>query len=203
MRNAPLVLLAEMQSVVLLGGPREVPKPDGMGGPMLPQIPLYLAKMSARVLLPLRGTQTDTITFYSWVWASGTHGGPRLFDAGKGSIHILFLKPESGYLHTVCDYPNCDLEIGSKWSPVLAEYWRFGYAKELDLPERIVATRLKSESEAIRDDHDMFWRSSYDLAEFTSPAFLVGQLSSLCRDVANPLGRRLACSIYEEQKTFW
>jgi hypothetical protein len=203
MRNAPLVLLAEMQSVALLGGPREVARPEEMGGPMAPKIPLYLAKMSAKILLPLRGTETGTITLYSWVWASGMHGGYRLFRPGKGSVHILFLKSESGYLHTVCHYPNCDLEASSKWSGPFVDWWHAGYAKDLNLPERIVATRLKAGFEAIRDARDEFWPSPMELPDFTSPAFFLKQLQFLCRDVVSLPGRRLACSGYEEMKTFW
>jgi len=46
------------------------------------------------------------VTFYTWIWNSGMHGGPRLFHPNPGSVHVMFLRRESGYLHTVGDYPN-------------------------------------------------------------------------------------------------
>ena len=204
MKTAPLIVVAEIQGTSVYDQPREVEKPDGVGGPMVPRIPLYLAKMSAKILLPMRGKEGGRITFYSWVWASGKHGGPRLFHPGQGSVHILFLKTDSGYLHTVCDYPNCDLEISSRWSTGFLDYWRTGYEQNLELPERIVAVRLKAEWESSKTDSSEYWRDCYDLVEFTSPPFVVGQLNSLCNGLKNPLGRRLACSAYAEQsKNFW
>ena len=131
MKTAPLIAVAEIQGTSVYHQPRQVEKPDGVGGPMVPRIPLYLAKMSAKILLPLRGKEDGRITFYSWVWASGKHGGPRLFHPGKGSVHILFLKTESGYFHTVCDYPNCDLEISSRWSTGFLDYLAHGLRARL------------------------------------------------------------------------
>ena len=114
-RLAPIVPMVEIQDHTLSRQPREVDKPPQIGGPMMPRIPLYLAKISAKVLLTLRGSLPDEIQFYSWVWSSGKHGGPRLFQPSPGSLHILFLHDESGYLHTVGDYPAYDLEIQRRW----------------------------------------------------------------------------------------
>ena len=205
MKSAPVVVIAQIQSARLTSKrPREVEKPDGIGGPMVPRIPLYLAKITAKVLLTVRGAESKSIEFYSWVWASGMHGGPRLFHLDTGSVHVLFLKNDSGYLHTVCDYPNCDLQIGSKWSTALIATWRAGYGRNLELSERLVAVRLKGELAGVQDDFSDYSRDMYDLVNFTSPSFVVGQLGSLCQSLTNPLGRKIACSAYAEQaKDFW
>jgi hypothetical protein len=50
-----LVVIAEIRSASLASKrPREV-ETEGIGGPMVPRIPLYLAKITARVLLTVRG----------------------------------------------------------------------------------------------------------------------------------------------------
>jgi len=199
-----LVLVAEIQDVTVSGQPKEVEKPLGIGGPMVPRIPLQLAKISARTLLTLRGTDKRVIDLYSWFYAAGKHGGPRLFHPGKRSVHILFLKEDSGYLHMVCDYPHSDLEISSKWCSAFLSQWRAGYGGGLELPERIVAVRLKAEWESSQNEASEYWRDCYDLAELASPAFLIGQLDLLCHNVVNPLGRSIACSAYAEQsKDYW
>jgi hypothetical protein len=205
MRSAPVVVIAEIQSASLVSKrPKEVEKPEGIGGPMVPRIPLYLAKIAAKGLLTLRGPESKNVQFYSWVWASGKHGGPRLFHLDAGSVHALFLKNDAGYLHTVCDYPNCDLQIGLKWSAALIETWRAGYEQNMELPERIVAVRLKSELGGIQDDFSDYSRDMYDLVDFTSPSFVVGQLGSLCQSLTNPVGRKIACSFYADQsRDFW
>jgi hypothetical protein len=80
MKSAPVIVIAQVQSASLTSKrPREAEKPDGIGGPMARRIPLYLAKSTAKVLLTVRGAESKSIEFYSWVWASGKHGGPRLF----------------------------------------------------------------------------------------------------------------------------
>src|SRR5205823_2619472 len=92
MKSAPTIILAEIQTTKLFDDkPREVDKPSSIGGPMAPRIPLYLAEMSAKVLVNLRGSEPAIVKFYSWVWASGKHGGSRLFDPSPRSVHILFL----------------------------------------------------------------------------------------------------------------
>jgi hypothetical protein len=205
MKSAPVVVIAEIQSESLVSKrPKQVEKPEGIGGPMAPRIPLYLAKITAKALLTLRGAEPKNIEFYSWVWASGKHGGPRLFLGYTGSVHVLFLKNDAGYLHTVCDYPNCDLQIGSKWSTALIDTWRAGYGQDMELAERIVAVRLKGELAGVQDDLSDYSRDMYDLVDFTSPSFVVGQLGSLCQSLTNPVGRKIACSFYAEQaKDFW
>jgi len=102
--SAPIIVLARIQDTNLFGKPREVEKTPEVAGPLLPRIPLHLAMISTKVLLTLRGPDRPELEFYTWVWASEKHGGPRLFHCGPGSVHILFLREDSGYLRTVGDY---------------------------------------------------------------------------------------------------
>src|ERR1700730_7990788 len=88
MKSAPVILLVKITAVKLPGDMRTVAKPPEVGGPMTPTIPLYLARIRADVLLKLRGSVGRTVEFYSWVWASGSHGGPRLFHPTPGSSHV-------------------------------------------------------------------------------------------------------------------
>jgi hypothetical protein len=145
MRSAPIILVAEIQGVKLLpGAPRAVDKPPEIGGPIAPRILLDLAEVSATVRLTLRGANVQQIVFYTWVYHFGTHGGPRLFHPGTGSFHIMFLRKESGYLHTVGDYPNYDLEVPAESLPSFLSLWQTGYAREFGLPERIAAVSSAS-----------------------------------------------------------
>jgi hypothetical protein len=126
------------------------------------------------------------------------------FHLDTGSVHVLFLKNDSGYFHTVCDYPNCDLEISSKWSTGMIATWQAGYGRNLELSERLVAVRLKGELASVQNDFSDYSRDMYDLVNLTSPSFVVGQLGSLCQSLTNPLGRKIACSAYAQQaKDFW
>lgn len=193
MRSAPIIILAEIQHANLFGRPRDVEKPPEVAGPMVPRIPLHLAYISAKVLRTLRGPDSGHVEFYSWVWASGKHGGPRLFHPNPGSVHILFLKGDAGYLHTVGDYPAYDLEIRSQWLPAFLTHWR-DYERGAGLIERVVAVRLKAELESISTDRSEYWR----LAELTSHAFVAGQLDSLCHSLTSPRGRTQACAALAE-----
>ena len=132
--------------------------------------------------------------FYSWVYHFGKHGGPRLFSPQPGSFHIMFLRRESGYLHTVGDYPNYDLVIPSKSFPSFLSVWQTGYGQESDLMERIVAVRLKAYLENVSlQDIATFFRI-YELAELTSPAFVASQINSYCQGQGNQPGRAQACA---------
>ena len=165
---------------------------------MTAAIPLFLARITAKVLVNIRGKQSQNVEFYSWVWASGTHGGPRLFRTSLGSVHILFLKTESGYLHTVCDYPNCDLPIAAKRSSWFVSEWQNGYGKSVQTMERIVAVRFKSALDGEAADFGDFYFDPSELADLTSPAFVVGQLNQLCHSLPDPAARKAACSEYEQ-----
>jgi hypothetical protein len=194
MRSAPIIVLAEVEDVKLaFDRPREVEKPPDVGGPMVTRIPLYLARISGKTLLNLRGSETSHVEFYSWFWASGKHGGPRLFDPSLGSHHILFLTDDTGFLHTVGDYPAYDLQVRASWIPFFLADWHAGYGHDAGLIERIVALRLKAELESIPTDGSEYWLTTEDDVGVTSPAFVASQLESHCRNLTNPAGRAKAC----------
>jgi hypothetical protein len=195
MRSASIVVLAEIQEVEVFDKPRVVEKPAAVGGPMVPTIPLHLARISAKRLLTIRGNGTGPLDFYSWVWASGKHGGPRLFHATPDSVHVLFLNYDSGYLHTVGDYPAYDVEVPSQFMQKFITTWEAGYLQGADLLERIAAVRLKSELESVRGTEAVAYSSRvWELAVLTSVEFVVSQLSTLCTTLANPGGRATACA---------
>jgi hypothetical protein len=193
MKSAPIIIVAEIHRARLLPGkPLEVEKPPGIGGIEAPRIPLDLAEISATVRLILRGSEMNDFEFYTWVYHFGKHGGLRLFDPQLGSFHIMFLKKESGYFHTVGDYPNYDLEVPSKSFPSFLSIWQTGYGQESGLMERIVAVRLKAHLESGSPPFPPF--RIYELTDLTSPAFVAHQLDSLCRGLENQPGRATTCT---------
>jgi hypothetical protein len=200
MRSAPIVLVGEIRSARLYSqAPKEVEKPAGVAGPMTPRIPLHLAILDVKVLLALRGPVRDPLRFYVWTWASGKHGGPRLFHPQPGSVHVLFLREEAGYLHSVGDYPAYDLELRSPWVAGFLLEWRAGFARELGLIERIVATRLKAELLSATAEENEYSFHTYEEVELTDERFVGDQLASLCQHLANPLGRARACVAYKRE----
>jgi hypothetical protein len=199
MRSAPLILLAKIEDVELYREPRQVENPESVGGPMVPVIPLHLAKISAKPLLFLRGSESDHITFYSWIWASGKHGGPRLFHATPESFHVLFLKRDYSYLHTVGDYPSYDIEVRSDRAQNFTSGWEAEPLRGEDLLERIAAVLLKADLESLDEaDAARYWLNTYELVELTSRKFVASQLSNLCSSLPNPGGRVKACSEYRQ-----
>jgi len=199
MKSAPMIVVAEVEDTNVFARPRSVQKPMEIGGPIASNIPLHLAQVSAKVLLTLRGSEVSRMQFYSWVWASGKHGGPRLFSPSPGSVHTLFLKEDSSYLHTVGDYPAYDVEIRSQWVPAFLASWKAGYAQGAELIERIVAVRLKAELESIPTGRGEYWLDTEELAELTSQSFIASQLDSLCHVLTNPVGRVKACAALAER----
>jgi hypothetical protein len=197
MKSAPFIVMAEIESAKLVSNARDVEKPAGVGGPTAPTIPLHLAQISAKVLLTLRGTNLNTIEFYSWVWASGKHGGPRLFHPYPGSSHILFLRDDHGYLHTVGDYPSYDLEIPSRGVPTFISEWKSGSESRSDLFERLTTVRLGAELDTYDTSPADRWHTwsfdIHDLMGLTSPFFVASKLDSFCRNFANPFGQVAAC----------
>ncbi len=165
---------------------------------MAPSIPLYLAEISATVLLTLRGAEIRQVRFYSWVWASGKHGGPRLFKPFAGSVHVLYLTKDSGYLHTVGDYPAYDLEVPTRSVPGFLANWQAGYQQGSGLIERIVAVELKSELEAIPVEQDPRGLNIAELQILTSPSFIASQLDLLCHGLRSPAGRSTACVLFAD-----
>jgi hypothetical protein len=200
MKAAPLIVLAVVERVKLVSDqPREVEKPPGIGGPEVMHIPLYLARIAAKVLLTFQGEAPGKIEFYSWVWASAKHGGPRLFHPWPQSAHILFLNTDSGYLHTVGDYPAYDLEIPSSWLPDFITESRLGNCANANVIERIVDARLKA---AFQNASPMAEKYSTRLSEFedlTGHSFVVGRIQALCNSLVEPGAREQACEAYAEQ----
>jgi hypothetical protein len=193
-KSAPIIVVAEIQHARLLSDkPRLVEKPPNIGGPETPRIPLYLAEISARVALTVRGSEMSDITFYTWVWNSGMHGGPRLFHPQPGSVHVMFLQRDSRYLRTVGDYPNYDVEIPSRLFPSFLKVWRTGYGPEPDLVDRIVAVLLKTYFESSSRQEVIYVRTR-ELAQLTGPSWFASQLNRLCHDVENSAGRAQACA---------
>ena len=161
--------------------------------------------------LKLRGSVGRTVEFYSWVWASGSHGGPRLFHPTPGSSHVIFLRQDGGYLHTVGDYPSYDLELRSRWLPALLSAWNSGEATGTDPLERLVALRFRAEFEGLsesqlREDFgdrgpivNHYWATDLgDLVRIVGPFFVVAQLDDLCRHSTNPSARFAVCFVTGE-----
>lgn len=162
---------------------------------MVPVIPLHLARISAKPLLTIVGSATSPVEFYSWVWASGKHGGTRLFRATSGSVHVVFLTRESGYLRTVGDYPAYDIEVRLQFVEKFITNWKAGYLRGADLLERIAAVQLKAELETLDEtEAAKYWLNTWELATLTSREFVVTQLSNLCASLTSPWARAKACT---------
>jgi hypothetical protein len=193
MKSAPLVVLAEIVSAELVRGAKRRKAP-GVGGPMTAIIPLHLAQISAKILLTLRGSERNTVRFYCWVWASGKHGGPRLFNRYPGSTHILFLGEEGRYPHTVGDYPAYDLDVPSSALPRFMSEWKSRQVSGSDVFEQIATVLLRTELKEAWFIRRNYWPENMaDLIGLTSPFFIASKLDSFCRQFANPFGRFAAC----------
>lgn len=195
MKSAPVIVVAEVLDYKLVAGPRDVERPADTDNPKAWMVPLHLARMSAKVTLSLRGDARGPIQFYSWVWASGQHGGARLFHPYPGGYcHILFLREEGGYLRTVADYPAYDLEIPHSWLPAVISGLQSGSESGSDLLERIVRVLIRTNLESATA---IVWSSGLierdDLEGLTSEFYVASQLDSFCRHLANRFGRFAAC----------
>lgn len=194
MKSAPVILLAEFTSATPSSAIWEVNKPAEVGGPMSPTIPMGLMQISAKVLVTIRSSQPETVTFYSWIYAGGSHGGSRLFNPQPGSIHIVFLREEGGILHTVGDYPAYDVEVPTRWLAAFVSEWGSLQNIGSNPLERIAAAHLKAEFEGVPDgEREHFSRGMQTLIGITSPFFVARQLDMMCRQLANPTGRSAAC----------
>lgn len=167
---------------------------------MSPTIPVMLMRVSARVVLGLRGNEQGEIEFYTWRFAGPMHDGPRLFDVWSGSYHILFLRREGGYLHTVGDYPSYDVEISrdarhaKQVLPTIISGLTPNSLNASDLFERIATAQLKAEFETV----DCFCEllggfETFTLAGLSSPFYVATVLDSFCREFPNPFGLFAAC----------
>lgn len=192
MASAQRIVLVKIEDTKLLGDNRTLEMHQNVTGPMTFLIPLALARISAETLLTLRGELHPTLQLYSWVWKSGSHGGPRLFRPTPGTHRILFLRSESGYLHTVGDYPSYDLEIRPQWVPTIVADWNTD--PRVDIFERLAAIRLRTELNQATGIYRNYWSPDmWDLIGLTSPFFIASQLDENCRHLENRFGRFAAC----------
>lgn len=202
MKSAPVILLVRVTALKLTGDKRMVGMPQEVG-PMMPAIPLHLARVRADVLLTLRGPVWGNVEFYSWVWASGKHGGPRLFHPSQGSIHVVFLRTENRYLHTIGDYPSYDLELSPRWLPALLSEWKSSRNGDADVLERLVRLRLDAEfgglsANEVRPEvisRDYYLGGLPDLVRLVGPFVVASQLDDICRLSGNQFGRLAACDV--------
>jgi hypothetical protein len=193
MKSAPVIVLAEFTSATPSSAVWEVKKPAEVGGPMAPTIPMGLMQISARVLVSIRGSHPETVRFYGWVYAGGSHGGSRLFNPRPGSIHVVFLREDGGILHTVGDYPAYDVEVETRWLAAFVSEWG---SQDIgsNLLERIVAAHLKAEFGGVPDgDREYFSPGLQTLIGITNSFFVARQLDMMCHQLANPTGRSAAC----------
>lgn len=208
MKTAPMIYVIRIAEMDLTGDVRDVAKPPETGGPNAPTIPLHLARIKADVLITVRGEARKNIKFYSWIWASGSHGGPRLFHAHPGNHSVVFLRDEGGYAHTVGDYPSYDLELYRSWLPTLVRDWNSEKMNGVDPLARLVALRLRVEFESmtIKRLREGFgedgpkvnhhWAGDmYDLVRVAGPLFVANQIDDTCLHSSNPSARFAACYV--------
>jgi len=208
MRSAPVILLVKITGAKMTGDVRNVAKPPQVGGPMVPAIPLYFARINADVLITVQGQTRTAVEFYSWIWASGSHGGPRLFRPNPGAIRVVFLRDEGGYLHTVGDYPSYDLVLHSDWLPKLLSAWKSSQRSGGDPVERLLALRIRAEFESLSESQlrahfgddgpkvNYHWATDTDdLVRLGGPFFVVTQLDDICLHSTNPSARFAACFV--------
>ena len=195
MKSAPVIVITEVLDYKLISGPHQVESPGDALNPRSSIIPLHLARMSANVLFSLRGGVQGKFEFYSWVWASGKHGGYRLFRPFPGYIHLLFLHVEGGYLHTVGDYPAYDLVIRRSLVPAISSSLIPSPGNPSDLFGRIVSACVTAELESapavISRNYEPTGMT--DLVGLTSPLYVASRLDSVCRNFPNRFGRFAAC----------
>ncbi len=184
MKTAPFIALAEIVESKPIGGVRDVETR-----------PLQLFAITAGVPLVLRGSLPETITFHSWLFAGGKHGGPRLFHAGDGSLHILFLKRDGPYLHTVGNYPAHDLELHRSWAPRLVQSWKERATNYPNIFERLAHALIEAE---LQDDSSPrlshYSPLDFDLQGITSRAFVQSTFESHCASDTIPAARAAACA---------
>jgi hypothetical protein len=203
-QSAPVILVIETTAYSLTGDMRLVDKPSEVGGPNQPAIPLHLARIQAKVLLPIRGFDAANVEFYSWVWASGKHGGARLFKPYPEYTHVVFLRRDGEYLHTVGDYPGYDVELRLPFGKLISAWNSEG--GNLDPIARLVAAwlhadfrgragkRLYARLRGEPFDPDPF-RSvdRWDLTRLVGPAVVAAQLDRICLDGRDSPARIAAC----------
>ncbi len=206
MRSAPVILAIEVIDRTMTADVRTVGKPAETGGAVVYTIPLHLARIRAKVLLTLRGTAGKEVEFYTWLWASGKHGGRRLFNPFPETRHVVFLRQEGEYLHTVGDYPAHDLVLYSRLVPEILPIWRSTSEFADDPVTRFVVCRLRAEFDTprarqlIAPEEDPDWvpteYGSYDtsdLIRLMGDLFIANQMDNFCRNSTDRFGRISAC----------
>lgn len=200
MRGAPIIVLAEIEEMRRILGPRDLPKRPSEfapGGYFMP-IPIVLAEIRARVPLVLRGSTPSEITFYSWILAYGSHGGYRLFNANPDTTHLLFLEQNGPYLHTVGDYPAHDLEMRESYVPIFTRRWRQDRPQDLTDIERLTAAWIETNLETLSSPGPPHYCRDYmDLVKLTGFDFIQSQLAAHCRAFPTALGQASACSAWK------
>lgn len=211
MRAAPVVAVVRMTGVRLTGDERLVEKPPGTAGLQVDRIPLHLARMDAEVVLPVRGEAGQKVTFYSWVWNSGQHGGPRLFQPVPGSIHVMFLDREGEYWHTVGDYPYYDIPLRAEWVSAIVRAWEVGERREAEPLHRLTALRLQAELGVLTEVNlreafgggsgmNLNWVSDlWDWIQVAGPLAVARELDGLCANAGNRATRVAACYLAANQ----
>ena len=192
MTSAQIIVLAEIEDTKPISGARMVENPLNPAGPQASAIPLHLARIVAKSLLTLRGEHLHKFAFYAWIWASGSHSGPRLFHPTPGSYCILFLRCEYSYLHTIGDYLSYDLEIPSTWTSPFIAGWNA--SSQADIFERLAAVRLRAELNQRSAIECNYWSQDWwDLMGLTSPFFVASLMDEDCRRLENRFGRFGVC----------
>lgn len=193
MKSAPEIIVGKITNLRVVGFAPKVPKPPDVGGPFTTTIPMYLVQAWANVLTTLRGEAHNTVEFYFWAYALGTHGGSRLFDPSPGTNHLLFLRVDAGYLRMAGDYPAYDLQISSLVLPRFISEWNANTENESDLFERFITAMLEATLETISHEGQYWQRNMHDWMGLTSPFFVARKLDSYCRKLPNRLGQIAAC----------
>lgn len=193
-RSASDIVIAEIEQFKIIGDPRNLTHIGSANSSEFPDIPMYPARITAKIHATLRGSLHDTVEFYSWIWNSGSHGGGRLFDPKTSAFHVLFLTRSTGHLQTVGDYPNYDFLITPvHFQKVLSE---FQTAKRPDLFERLSRAMLTAEYQNLKSLLSGY--TPYDMVELaglTSPFYFASLLDEFCRNLPNPEGRVAACEL--------
>jgi hypothetical protein len=199
MKSAPVIVIAKVPNYNLVSGVTEVEQPGDVINPSR-LIPLRLARISANAVLALRGNVRGPMVFYSWVWTSGHHGGERLFHPYPDYSHVLFLREDGDYLHTVGDYPAYDLEIPRNWLTAILSGLRSNQENESDLFERIVNVRLRTELDTATAIYREYSPPAIgDLEGLTSKFYVASRLDSFCRHLPNRFGRFATCVATAQQ----
>lgn len=200
MRAARDVLLVQIAGSRVVSGPRTTDKPVELAGPASLAIPLHLARVRAEVLLSLRGGRTGTVGFYTWVWASGKHGGPRLFSVDPGSCKLVLLVPDGPFLRSVGDYPAYDLPIPCGLTSAFIAAWKATKNPDSDFWQSLLETYLSTELRSLPSFNRNYWPAeAVDLAGLAGTLELAKFLDTYCVRPGPVHGRFAACTATARQ----